>query len=123
MEVRQLVEIVIGGGEPRAALAGERDELIVHFRPRDLALVDLDAHLRQPLEALQDLEATLAPVAPQGVRRVGEPLELAEHEAWHDQRPVHEAGLAHVCDPPVDDRRGVQNLVVPTARRGMEEPA
>ena len=59
------------------------------------------------LEHGQDLEAAPAAVRCAASRVVGDVLQLAEHEARHDQRAAQEAGGDDVGDAAVDDGAGV----------------
>jgi hypothetical protein len=61
------------------------------------------------LELVENIEAAPAAPAPHGVRRIGNVLELSEDEARDQQRAGHEAGLADVGDPAVDDAAGVDD--------------
>ena len=88
----------------------------------DLDLCDLEPDAGQPLEPCEHLEPPLAPVALPRIGRVGDPLELAQHEAGHDQGAIEEPTPTNVGDPAIDDRRGVEDLVEPAAApRDREE--
>ena len=50
------------------------------------------------LDLLQDVEAAAAAIALQRVGRVGDELQLLQHELRDDERAVDEAGLADVGD-------------------------
>ncbi len=101
--------------------ARELDQLEIDFadvRKIDVGNHHLDAgHL---LNLLQDVEAAAAAVALERVGRVGDELQLLQHELRDDERAVDEAGLADVGDAAVDDDAGVENLVAALAdpRRG-----
>jgi len=63
-----------------------------------------------PLHALEHVEAALAPVALEGIGRVGDLLELPQDELRDDQGAFEEARLAEIHDAPVDDDGGVEDL-------------
>src|SRR5262245_8268193 len=63
-----------------------------------------------PLHALEHVEAALAPVALEGIGRVGDLLELPQHELRDDQGALEEARLAEIHDAPVDDDGRVEDL-------------
>ena len=102
-----------------AAFASQHHQLRVDLADlRKRILDDLHVHPRVLLEAGQDLQATPAAVAPEGVGVVGDPLELVEHDAGDDERPLQEARLRDVGDPSVDDRARVdRHLWLVGARR------
>src|SRR5207244_8570088 len=63
------------------------------------------------LNLLENVEPPAAAIALQRVGRIGDELQLLQHELRNHQRAVDEPGLAHVGDPAVDDHARVQNLV------------
>ena len=84
----------------------------------DVGNRDLDA--RHLLDLLQDVEAAPAAVALERVGRVGDELQLLEHELRDDERAVDEARFADVGDAAVDDHAGVENLVAALRARRRE---
>src|SRR5439155_1649 len=83
----------------------------------------LDPEPGAPLEPAEHLERPAAATALEHVRRVGDPLELTQHKAGNDQGTIEEPRPADVGDPPVDDGRGIEDLVEPAAPAGGgEEP-
>ncbi len=120
-ELGDLVEVEVVGDDLAAHAPRQLDELQVHLADlREVGLHDLHRHVGHLLDLLQDVEAAAAAVALQRVRRVGHLLQLAEDELRRHQRAVQEPGLADVGDAPVDDHRGVEDLVV-VQPRGVAE--
>ena len=105
------------------SVRAELDQLQIDFA--DLGEVDVGDHdvdAGHLLDLLQDVEAAAAAVALQRIGRVGDELQLLQHELRNDQRAVEEAGLADVGDAAVDDDAGVEDPVAPL-RSGVAEQA
>ena len=90
----------------------ELDELEIDFLDvGKIGVRDDDVDAGHLLDALQDVETAAAAVAAQRIGRIGDLLQLLEHELRNDERAVDEAGLADVGDAAVDDDAGVENSV------------
>ena len=110
LQLGDAVQVEIVREDHPAPGTRERDELGIDLGlGRDGVLDDLDRRARFLLHPVEDLEAPAAAVASEGVRAVGDVLQLIEHEARHDQRAIDEARFDDLGDPPVDDRRGVDD--------------
>ena len=70
---------------------------------------------------VEDVQSAPAALALQPVRRVGDKLQLLEHELGNDQRALDEARVAEVGDAPVDDDARIQDLVAPAEALLLEE--
>ena len=57
-----------------------------------------------------DLQPSAAPTPPARIRRVRDPLELAEHRAGNEQHPTQESRANEVEHPPVDERARVDDV-------------
>src|SRR5207302_2185157 len=79
----------------------------------------LDA--RHLLNLLEDVEASAAAIALQRVGRIGDELQLLQHELRNHQRAVEETGLADIRDAAVDDDARVENLVAALGAGCAEE--
>ena len=88
---------------------------------REIGVGHLNIHTGHLLNLLQNIEAAAAAVALHRIGRVGDELQLLQHELRDDERPVHESGLADVRDPAVDDDAGVEHLVSPARARRAED--
>src|SRR5690606_38863374 len=106
-------EVVIGGDEVVVGVAAEVDEAVVDRQlgaggnGRDLGC---DAGMRdQPVE---DLEASATTLPSEGVFRVGQALQLRQHELRQDQLAVEEVGVGDIDDAAIDDGRGVDHFVL-----------
>src|SRR5947208_2076233 len=114
--LRQLGEVVVVRDDLALARPCELEELPIHlFDADDLDLRNLDPEPGDPLEPAEHLEPAAAATALERVRRVGDPLELTQHKAGNDQGTIEEPRPADVGDPPVDDGRGIEDLVEPPA--------
>src|SRR5712691_1937484 len=106
-DARQLgdfVEVVVIGDYLGAHHLAQLDQLAVHLtHVREVLVLDPDGRSRNALQALEDVEPALAPVALERVGRVGDLLELPEDELRDDQRAFEEADLAEIHDAAVDD--------------------
>src|SRR4029077_8512145 len=67
-------------------------------------------------------EPAPSPVALERVGRVGDQLELFEHELRDDKGAVEETGLADVGDAGGDDDTGVEDAVAPLRPGRPEQP-
>ena len=106
LQLGDLAEVVIVGEQLRAEVAGQPDELGVHFRfLREIAVVDFDLVARVALDAVEHFEAAPAPRALDGVVGIGDLLEFLEHKARHDDDAFEEIGLDQIGDAAVNDRR------------------
>ena len=74
-----------------------------------VVLVDHERYGCVLLELVQNVESAPTATAAHRVGRVGDMLQLAQHEARHQQRPGQEAGLADVGDTAVDDAAGIDD--------------
>ena len=111
LQPRHMPKVVIVGNDRAAILAGQDDQLIVDVLcAADVDVDDLDRCHSFLLHFVQHLEPAPALVAPHLVGRIGQQLKLVEHEVRHQQRALDEAGLAHIGDAPIDDRRGIQDV-------------
>ena len=79
-----------------------------------------DVHPRHLLDLLQDVEAATAAIALHRIGRIGDELQLLEHELRDHERSVHETGFTDVRDAAVDDDARVEDLVS-LARPGRPE--
>src|SRR5260370_29203480 len=77
-----------------------------------VGIADVHRHRWLLLWPLQNFEAAPATVAAHAVGRVGDMLQLFEHEARAHRHASDEAGLADVGDAAVDDRAGVHQDAV-----------
>ena len=102
----------------------ELDQLEVDFLEiGKVGIGDDDVEAGHLLDALQNVEPAPAAVPAQRVGRVGDLLQLLQHELRHDERAVDESGLADVGDAAVDDDAGVENSVSPLRLRARPEQA
>ena len=110
LDLRHLVEVVVGGDDDALDLLGQPDELGVDLG--DVREVPLDdAHVAVGLlQRVHRVEAAPAPGPPARVGGVGDGLQLLQHEAGDDQVALDETGGHHVAHAPVDDHRGVEDL-------------
>ncbi len=93
----------------QTALAGEPAQLLVDAV--DVRVVDVrrrDGELGES-EVVHDLEPPPAARTAPRVLGVGNSLELEQHEDGDHELPVDEPGRHDVGDPPIDDRRGVDD--------------
>ena len=90
------------------------------FGKVDVGDRDVDAgHL---LDLLEDVEAAAAAVALERVGRIGDELQLLQHELRDHERAVEKPGLADIGDPAVDDDAGIEDAVA-LLRPGVAEQA
>ena len=61
------------------------------------------------LQPLEDVQPAPAPVPLELVRTVGDPLQFLQHEAGHDHPGIHDASIAHIRDPAVDDHARIEH--------------
>ena len=102
--------------------ARELDQLEIDLA--DLRKIDVrDHHLDAGhlLNLLEDVEPAAAAVALERIGRIGDELQLLQHELRDDERAVDEAGLADVGDAAVDDHARVENLVAALRAGGAEQ--
>ena len=98
------------------------DQLQIHFAHfRKIHVGDDDVEAGHLLDALQNVEAAAAAVAAQRIGRVGNLLQLFQHELRHHQRAVDEAGFADVGDAAVDDDAGIQDPIAALRRLRPEQ--
>ena len=110
LELGDPVEVEVVGQYDPAASLGQLHELRVHLgHAGRLVVDDLDGGMRVALHPVEDLEPAPPAVAAERVRRIGDVLELLQHEPGHDQRPVDEARLDDLRDPAVDEDAGVDD--------------
>ena len=109
-QLRDLVEVEVVGHDAAEQRPRQLDQLQVDFLDlRKVEVGDDDLDARHLLDAMQDVEPAPAAVALERIGRVGDELQLLEHELRHDQRAVEESGLDDVGDAAVDDHARVEN--------------
>ncbi|MEJ2288583.1 MAG: hypothetical protein P8Y02_08040 [Deinococcales bacterium] len=105
-------QVVVGRDEIGATRLAHAHQLLVDLRGAlGIVVDDLGGNAVLLGDAVEHLEAATPALAPQRVVGVGDALQLAEHEVGHEEGAVDEVGLGHVGDAPVDDGRGVDDLV------------
>ena len=103
------VQVVVIGHDRGASLLRELDQLHVDLGKVGHVFVDeFDVDQRLLLQEVEHLESTPAAVAPKRIARVGDVLQLGQHEVRHEDLVTHKAGLGNVHDPSVDDDAGIQ---------------
>ena len=120
MQLGDLIEVVVVGQDPRAALPGQLDQLGVDSVDAQGVLIrQLDRHAMILLERGKDLQPAPAAVALERIRRVGHHLQLLQDELRHDDgredaagtpghHSAHEAGQdQRSAQRPEDDRRSL----------------
>ena len=123
-QLGDLVEVEVVGDDLALQRARELDELEIDFLDvGKIGVRDDDVEAGHLLDALQDVEAAAAAVAAQRIGRIGDLLQLLQHELRHDERAVDESGLADVGDAAVDDDAGVENSVAALRLRSRPEQA
>ena len=116
-QLRDLVQVEVVGDDLALQRARQLDELEIHFlHVWEIRVRDDDIEAGHLLDALQDVETAAAAVAAQRIGRIGDLLQLLEHELRNDERAVDESGLADVRDAAVDDDAGVENSVAALLR-------
>ena len=111
-KLRDLVQIEVVRDDLALKRARQLDQLQVDFaHVREVHVGDRDVHARHLLDLLQDVEAAAAAIALHRIGRVGDELQLLEHELRDHERAVHETGFTDVRDAAVDDDAGVEDLV------------
>ncbi len=102
-----LGEVVVDGDERAAGVDGEPHELLVDVR--GVGVVGLE-HRHGVLggKRREQVETAAAARATRVVGRVGERLQLGEHEARHAKRARQEAETAQLDEAPVDDGARVE---------------
>src|SRR5882724_5833704 len=113
LELRDLVEVEVVGEDLGAFVEfGQFDQLEVNLADGgEIVFHDLHGDGGGLLDTLQDVEPAAPAVALERVTRVGDQLQLAQHELRDDEHAVEEAGVGDVGDAAVDDDAGVEDLV------------
>src|SRR5213076_249062 len=103
-KLRDLVQIEVVGDDLSGKRARQLDQLQIDFLDvGKVGVRDRDVYAAHLLDLLQDVETAAAPIALQRIGRIRHQLQLLQHELRDDERPVHEAGLADISDPAIDD--------------------
>src|SRR5690606_32350136 len=116
------LEVLVAGEDAIVRERGQADQLVVDRR----LLIDIDfdefqlGELLAP-QALQRVEAAPATHLARGVGRIGDALQLAQHEAGHGKRHRHDPGAHQLDDAPVDDHAGVEQQLLGRPRRATPE--
>src|SRR5262249_13025428 len=111
VKLRDLVEVEVVGDHLAVVDLGELDQLHI-----DLAHVgkiffdDLHVEVRHLLNALEDVETAASAIALHRIGRVGDELQLAQHELRDHDDAIEEARLRDIGDAAVDDDRRIENL-------------
>src|SRR5882724_8756819 len=111
VKLRDLVEVEVIGDDFAVVQLAELDQFLVDLaRVRKVLFDDLHIDIGHLLKTLQDVEAAPATVSFHRVRRIGDQLQLPQHELRNDQRAFEKTGLGDIRDTAVDDYTSVENL-------------
>src|SRR5580704_5571592 len=111
LDAGNLVEIVIVGDNFGAGAPREFDELLVYARGAgDIVVQHPNFEAGHFLHALQNFQAAAAALAFQGIRRIGDHLELVKDEAGQAERSIQKMRFANIDDTAVDEDTGVYEL-------------
>src|SRR5215470_10302486 len=121
-QLGDLVQVEVVRDDLALQRARQLDELEIHLaHVREVEVGNQHVHARHLLDLLQDVEPAAAAVALERVRRVGDELQLLQHELRNHERAVEEAGFADVGNAAVDDDAGNENLVAVLGAVGAEQ--
>src|SRR6266508_2227098 len=111
-KLRHFIEVEVVGDDLRPELLCQFDQLqidllhigiiLLHYLNRD------PGHL---FDLVQDIQTAPAAVSLDGIRAVGDLLQLAQHEMGNGQRSFQEACLAYIRHSAVNNDAGVEYLV------------
>lgn len=87
---------------------GAGDELLVDGGAFGGGVVDGDFDVGVGLKFGDDVEASSAACAFEGVVRIGDDLEFVEDEAWDDDEALEDLGVGDVEDAAIDDGGGIE---------------
>ena len=121
-QLRDLVQVEVVRHDASEQGTRQLDQLHVDFLDlREVEIRDHDIDAGHLLDAVQDVEAAAAAVALERIGRIGDVLQLLEHELRDDERAVDEPGLDDVGNAAVDDDAGVENPVALLRTRVTEQ--
>ena len=106
LDLGEPVEVEVGGEDGDAAVLGDLQQLGVDVGHAGHVHLG-GGHGHVGAQVVDHLQPAAATCPLQRVARIGDLLQLLEHELGHDQLPLDEPGAGDVGDPPVDDRAGV----------------
>ena len=111
-KLRDLIQIEIVRNDLRLEFPGEFDQLHIHFaNSRIVVLDELHSDPGHFLNSLKNIQAAAPAIALQRISRIGNLLKFAQDEMGNQQDAIHEPCFADVCDAPIDNHAGVENLV------------
>ena len=113
MQPGDFVEVVVTGDDLAFQVLGQEDELHIHrlaIHLWQLAIVDFQINVFVVSQAVENVQAPSAAGPPQLVRRIGDALQLGQHEPRHDELIVEYVRLDQIGDPPVDHDARIEDI-------------
>ena len=105
------VQVEVVGDNLRADAPRQLDKFVIHVPGlRNVFLQNPHIHLWHLLNLLQYLEPAPSALTLQRIRRIGDHLQLVQHELRHSENTFEELRIAYIGDAAVDQNAGVQKL-------------
>src|SRR4029077_12634727 len=112
LQLRHLVQVEVVGDDLAFVQLGQFDQLEINYPDSGkIVFHDLNLQVCDLLQALENIEAPAAAIPLQRVCRIGDQLQLAQHELRRNNDAVEKSGLGNVGNSSVDDDAGIENLV------------